>query len=92
MIWVVHPGSRSGFFNHPGSRIQGLKRHRIPDPMNNPDHISESLETIFEVNILKLLNSAHGTAFHAFQVWYGYSTVVEIINDDRCNDDLRYRR
>ncbi len=30
MIRVVHPGS--GFFTHPGSRIQGLKRHRILDP------------------------------------------------------------
>ncbi len=28
-IWV-HPGS--GFFTHPGSRIQGSKRQRIPDP------------------------------------------------------------
>jgi hypothetical protein len=33
MIWVVHPGSDPGsrFFTHPGSRIQGSKRHRIPD-------------------------------------------------------------
>jgi hypothetical protein len=26
------PGSGSWFFAHPGSRIQGSKRHRIPDP------------------------------------------------------------
>ncbi len=26
---VVHPGSGSWFFTHPGSRIQGSKRHRI---------------------------------------------------------------
>jgi hypothetical protein len=32
MIRVVYPGSGSGFFTHPGSRIQGSKRHRIPDP------------------------------------------------------------
>ncbi len=31
MILVVHPGSGSWFFTHPGSRIQGSKRHRIPD-------------------------------------------------------------
>jgi hypothetical protein len=30
MIRVVHPGF--GIFTHPGSRIQGSKRHRIPDP------------------------------------------------------------
>ncbi len=32
MIRVVHPGSGSLLFTHTGSRIQGLKRHRIPDP------------------------------------------------------------
>ncbi len=32
MIRVVHPGS--GFFTHPGSRIQASKRHRIPDPQH----------------------------------------------------------
>ncbi len=31
MIRVVHPRSGSWFFTHPGSRIQGSKRHRIPD-------------------------------------------------------------
>jgi hypothetical protein len=29
MIRVAHPGSGSRFFTHPGSRIQGSKRHRI---------------------------------------------------------------
>ena len=29
MIWVVHPRSGSWFVTHPGSRIQGSKRHRI---------------------------------------------------------------
>ncbi len=33
-IRVVHPGSRSWFFTHPGSQIQGSKRHRIPDPQH----------------------------------------------------------
>ncbi len=27
----VHPGSGSWFFTHPGPRIQGSNRHRIPD-------------------------------------------------------------
>jgi hypothetical protein len=36
MIRVVHPGSGSWNFTHPGSRIQGPKRLRIPDP--DPQH------------------------------------------------------
>ncbi len=36
MIRVVHPGSESWLFTHPGSRIQGSKRHRIPDPQHSP--------------------------------------------------------
>jgi hypothetical protein len=34
MIRVVYPGSRIRMltFSHPGSRIQGSKRHPIPDP------------------------------------------------------------
>ncbi len=34
MIRVVHPGSRIRMltFSHPGSRVQGSKRHPIPDP------------------------------------------------------------
>ncbi len=31
MIRIVDPGSGSGFFTHPGSRIQGSKRQRILD-------------------------------------------------------------
>jgi hypothetical protein len=36
MIQAVHPGSRSRFFTHPGSRIQGSKRLRVFDP--DPQH------------------------------------------------------
>ncbi len=38
MIRVVHPGSRIRMltFSHPGSRIQGVKKHPIPDP--DPQH------------------------------------------------------
>ncbi len=32
MIRVVHPGSGCWLSTHPRSRIQGLKRHPIPDP------------------------------------------------------------
>jgi hypothetical protein len=36
MIRIVHPGSliRMLTFSHPGSRIQGSKRHPIPDPQH----------------------------------------------------------
>jgi hypothetical protein len=30
--WLFIPDPGSWFFTHPGSRIQGSKRHRIPDP------------------------------------------------------------
>jgi hypothetical protein len=38
MIWVVHPGSGSRLFTHPGSRMgkKKSKRHRIPDPQHSP--------------------------------------------------------
>jgi hypothetical protein len=36
MIRVVHPGSGCWLSTLPGSRIQGSKRHRIPDP--DPQH------------------------------------------------------
>ncbi len=39
MIRDAHPGSGSWFFTLPGSRIQGSKRHRIPDP--DPQHCFE---------------------------------------------------
>jgi hypothetical protein len=32
MILVVHPGSGLLIFSHPGSMVQGSKRHTIPDP------------------------------------------------------------
>jgi len=31
-VWVQKPGFGSWLFTQPGSRIQGLQRHRIPDP------------------------------------------------------------
>jgi hypothetical protein len=37
MIRVVHSGSGSRIFTHPGSRSQGSKRHRIPAPYPVPD-------------------------------------------------------
>jgi len=31
MIVIVRPGSGSWYFTHPRSRVQGSKRHQIPD-------------------------------------------------------------
>ncbi len=50
MIRVVHPGSGSWFFTHPGSRGQ-KGRHRIPDP--DPQHwfhlfLTQSLPAFFK--------------------------------------------
>jgi hypothetical protein len=49
---VADPGPGSGAFLTPGSRIRDLGMHKNQDPasrMNIPDHISESLETIFGI-------------------------------------------
>ncbi len=36
--------------------------------MNNPDHISESLETIFWVTILKFFNADPGSGMEKIQI------------------------
>ncbi len=43
MIRVVHPGSGSWLFTHPRFRVQGSKRHWIPDPRSG----SATLDTRF---------------------------------------------
>jgi hypothetical protein len=50
---VADPGS--GAFMTPGSGI-GKKSESPGSGINNPDHISESLETIFWVKILKFFD------------------------------------
>jgi hypothetical protein len=52
IISVADPDPGSGAFLDPGSRMQDGLKKRYPDPgsgsgMKIPDHISESLETIF---------------------------------------------
>ncbi len=59
---VADPGPESGAFLTPGSGIRDLRcmKNLDPDPasgMNIPDHISESLETIFELKIIKLFDA-----------------------------------
>ncbi len=54
MIRVVHPGSRIWMLTstHPGSRIQGSKRHRIPDP--DPQHCMKDLILQCNMTFVKL--------------------------------------
>jgi hypothetical protein len=43
-----------------------------PDPgMNNPDHISESLESIFCVKILKFFDADSGFRIEKIRIWDG---------------------
>ncbi len=44
MIRVVHPGSRIRMLTFYPSRIQGSKRHRIPDP--DPQHCLNFLQKL----------------------------------------------
>jgi hypothetical protein len=37
--------------------------------MNNPDHISESLETIFWVKILKFFDADPGSGLEKLRIW-----------------------
>jgi hypothetical protein len=39
---MFSPDPDLDFFTHPGSRIQGSKRHRIPDP--DPQHFLKLLK------------------------------------------------
>jgi hypothetical protein len=39
--------------------------------MNNPDHISESLETIFWAKILRFFDAGQGSGMKKFRVRYG---------------------
>jgi len=55
MIRVVHPGSRIRIltFSHPGSRIQGSKRHPIPDPGSATLENNQKIFTFKRTNLLK---------------------------------------
>jgi hypothetical protein len=55
---VLDPDPGSGAFLIPGSRIRDGQKSGSGSGMNNPDHISECLETIFwEVKILKFFTA-----------------------------------
>jgi hypothetical protein len=61
----VEQVSRRGFIKCPGYQCCGSgsgmgKKSGSGSEMNNPDHISESLETIFWVKILKLFDADPG--------------------------------
>jgi hypothetical protein len=62
VLRIRDPGS--GAFLTPGS---GMGK-KSGSGMNNPDHISESLETIFWVKILKFFNEDPGSGMEKIQI------------------------
>jgi hypothetical protein len=77
MIRVVHPGS--GFrFTHPGSRIQGSKRHQIPDPQHGLK-LSESLTLGLPVEplVYMMMPMSSGAGGHEMEVTSPF-TYIEI--------------
>ncbi len=57
---VADPDPGSGAFLAPGSGMGN--KSGSGSGMNNPDHISESLETFFWIKILKFFDADHGSA------------------------------
>ncbi len=57
MIRVVHHGSGSWFFTHPGSRIQGSKRHRMLNP--DPQHcVQHTVLCLYYRDVIPFVNAA----------------------------------
>jgi hypothetical protein len=72
---VADPDRGSGIrcLFDPWIRDPGWAKHQDPDPgsetgMNNPDHISESLETIFWVKILKFFYADPESGMEKIQI------------------------
>jgi hypothetical protein len=66
---VADPDSGSGAFLTPGSGMG--KKSGSGSGMNNPDHISESLITIFRVKILKFFDVEPGFGMKKIRIWDG---------------------
>jgi hypothetical protein len=47
--WIPDPGSGCWLFSHPGSRIQGSKRHPIPDPGSGSATLAFAYRYVFDV-------------------------------------------
>jgi hypothetical protein len=75
-----------GAFLTPGSGIRdpGWVKSKDPDSgsgMNNPDHISQSLETIFFIKILKFFNADPGSGMEKSRIrdkHPGSATLIQI--------------
>ncbi len=66
---VADPDPGSDAFFHPWIQDPGCVKSKDPDPgsgMNNPDHISWSLETIFWVKILEFFDADLGSGMEKF--------------------------
>jgi hypothetical protein len=77
-VSVADPDTGSGAFLTPGSGM-GIKSGS-GSGMNNPDHISESLETIFWVKILKFLDADPSTGMGKIRipVWKNFGSGLNI--------------
>jgi hypothetical protein len=57
-----------GAFLTPGSGIREGQKSESGSGMNNPDHISESLETIFWAKILKFFDADPGSGMEKIRI------------------------
>jgi hypothetical protein len=70
-LGVADPDPGSGAFLTPWIRDPGWAKSQDPDHgsrMNYPDHISESLETIFWVKILKCFDADPGSGMEKIRI------------------------
>jgi hypothetical protein len=83
---VANPDLGSGVFLTPVSGM-GIKSGS-GSGMNNPDHISECLETIFLVKILKFFEADPGSGMEKIRirdpVWKKYRSGINIQDPLRC--------
>ncbi len=73
MLRIWDPGSGCLFDPWIQNLGSGMGKNRDPDPgsgMNNPDHISESLETIFWLNSLMRIRDPR-SGMEKFGSWIG---------------------
>jgi hypothetical protein len=66
----------------------GWVKNQDPDPgsgsgMNNPDHITESLETIFWVKILKFFDADPGSGMEKVRIWDGKNKNLDPVFRDK---------
>ncbi len=82
MIQDIHPGSGSRLgifiFTHPGSRIQGSKRHRILDPQSSPCELTTRSSTPILILIRTTMKAYTVIRFVWVSAKIGICTVVSV--------------